>query len=56
MSDATPLLCAIPCINYSALEYLECKLSDQSSVLEWGMGGSTIFFAMRCFRVICNRA
>lgn len=35
----------IPWINFLAIDYLNEVLSDASKVFEYGMGGSTIFFA-----------
>ena len=41
-----------PWLTPASIAYLEPKLSKQTTVLEFGMGGSTIFFARRCQSVV----
>lgn len=38
----------VPWFTPNAIEFLEMVLTDDMSVLEYGCGGSTVFFAERC--------
>jgi predicted O-methyltransferase YrrM len=49
----TPLELQLPWISYSAIEELEHLLTQNSRVVEFGGGGSTIFFAKRVQSVLC---
>lgn len=43
--------CELPWITKEAVVKLDEELDDSDNVLEFGSGGSTIFFAKRCARV-----
>jgi predicted O-methyltransferase YrrM len=43
----TPLDLALPWISFAAIDYLEGRLRPHHRVLEFGGGGSTLFFASR---------
>lgn len=47
-----PLSVGLPWIRLKAIRFLEHHLSGEMTVFEYGSGGSTIFFAQRCRRVI----
>jgi predicted O-methyltransferase YrrM len=47
-----PLDIGLPWISLKAIRFLERFLTPEMTVLEYGSGGSTIFFARRCKRVI----
>ena len=47
-----PLDIELPWISLKAIRFLERFLTPEMTVLEYGSGGSTIFFARRCKRVI----
>ena len=42
----------LPWISYGALKYLESYLKSPMSVLEFGCGGSTLYFSRKVSRVI----
>lgn len=48
----TPLEDEIPWITFSAISFLERKLKRDMRVLEYGAGGSTVFFARRVQSVV----
>jgi hypothetical protein len=52
LAGASPLAAGIPWINYPALEWLKARKLRGARVLEWGSGGSTLFFARRAKRLI----
>lgn len=41
------------CLNRSVLDFMDERLTKKSTVLEFGAGGSTRWFADRCGRLIC---
>jgi hypothetical protein len=47
-----PLDLGLPWISLKAIRFLDKFLTKEMTVLEYGSGGSTIFFAQRCKRVI----
>jgi hypothetical protein len=47
-----PLDLGLPWISLKAIRFLERFLTPEMTVLEYGSGGSTIFFARRCKHVI----
>jgi predicted O-methyltransferase YrrM len=49
---SVPLDVGLPWISLKAIRFLERFLTPKMTVLEYGSGGSTIFFARRCKRVI----
>lgn len=48
LAGRTPLSEHVPWINYPAMDFLAGLLGRDDIVFEWGMGGSTIWFAERC--------
>jgi len=48
----SPLLDQIPWITFSAIRFLEKILNREMIVFEYGIGGSTIFFAQRVRKVV----
>ena len=50
-TDAT-LRLGLPWMSYGAIRYLDARLKPSDFVFEYGCGGSTIFFASRCRRVV----
>jgi hypothetical protein len=48
----TPLELETPWMTYSAIDYLSRVLQKEHTVFEWGIGGSSLFFARRARSVI----
>lgn len=48
----TAVQLGMPWITFLAFEQIESRLRSNHTVLEYGAGGSTIFFASRCDRVV----
>lgn len=51
-SSKSPLFDCRPWITFSAIEFLEKHLSKNMKVFEYGLGGSTLFFAKRVEQVV----
>ena len=49
---ANPLTLQLPWITYASIEFLSSTAGRVDNVFEWGMGGSTLFLAKRCRKVI----
>jgi hypothetical protein len=47
-----PLELGLPWISFGAIRFLERFLQPTMQVFEYGSGGSTVFFAARCKRVV----
>lgn len=47
-----PLELGLPWISFGAIRYLERFLQPNMQVFEYGSGGSTVFFAGRCKRIV----
>ena len=47
----TPIEAELPWITWEAIDYISSKLTPDSSVFEYGSGGSTLFFASRVAQV-----
>lgn len=43
---------ALPWMTYDAIDFLGTISGNRCKVFEWGSGGSTLFFAQRCARVV----
>ena len=41
----------VPWMNYAVIDFLKERLRPEMNLLEFGSGGSTLFFAKRCARV-----
>jgi hypothetical protein len=48
----TPLSMGVPWITYPAIDWLTSVVGHRDRVFEWGMGGSTIFLAQKCHKVV----
>ena len=48
----SPIEMHIPWMTYRCIEFLEGAVTKESSIFEFGSGGSTLFFAERCGRLI----
>lgn len=44
---SSPLAMGVPWMPYGAIDFLECVATRDAAVFEWGVGGSTVFFAHR---------
>lgn len=51
-SGNNTLKLALPWMTYDAIDFLESITADDKNVFEWGSGGSTLYFASRCKKVI----
>src|SRR5690554_7836675 len=51
-SGDTTLSRELPWMTYDAIDFLSSIAAPDHEVFEWGSGGSTLFFARRCDRVI----
>lgn len=47
-----PLELGLPWISFGAIRFLERFLQPDMQVFEYGSGGSTVFFAARCKRIV----
>src|SRR6266852_7325691 len=45
--NTTPVQEKLPWLSYAAIDFLNSSLSQNMRVFEWGVGGSTLFFAER---------
>ena len=48
----TPVEDGTPWVTYAAINFLSRSLTEQMRVFEWGVGGSTIFFAQRAAELV----
>lgn len=48
----TPLNHGLPWMNFAAIEFLSNTLKPSSKVLEWGMGGSTVYWCARAGEIV----
>lgn len=48
----TPLNHGLPWMNFAAIDFLEQTLTPKSKVLEWGVGGSTVFWSTRAGEIV----
>src|SRR5688500_8981485 len=49
---STALVDRVPWITFMAREFLDSALSSQDTVVEYGSGGSTLYYALRCRTVV----
>jgi len=52
LSSKKPLELELPWFSFAAIDFLRGFATPQMSVFEYGSGGSTLFFAKRCARVV----
>lgn len=50
-SGDNPLTREMPWMTYDAIDFLASNCRSDSTIFEWGSGGSTLFFAKRCRHV-----
>jgi len=51
-AKTTPLADGLPWMTFAAIRFLERHINKNSTVFEWGMGGSTRFFLSHAGRVV----
>ncbi|WP_298645748.1 hypothetical protein [uncultured Proteiniphilum sp.] len=51
-SGDNTLIRELPWMTYDALDFLSSICTPDMTIFEWGSGGSTLFFARRCCRII----
>lgn len=50
--DHTPMEVELPWMSYAGIDLLTHVLTSDQAVFEWGVGGSTLFFARRVARLV----
>jgi len=51
-AESSPLSLQIPWVTYPSIDWLSAVIERKHIVFEWGMGGSTVFLAKKCKKVI----